>query len=72
MTGSDAEKDRRKAEKHAAMHYFRKPSTLVEFMHPGVIAREILGRRNPADSTSRQIQSIREMLRDAERNRTPV
>ncbi len=42
MTASDAPADQAMAEKHAALHYFRKPSTVKEFMHLGTIVRDIL------------------------------
>ena len=42
MTSSDAPHDHDRAQKHAAMFYFRKPSRLDEFIQLGVIVREIL------------------------------
>lgn len=42
MTGSDAPCDRERAQKHAALHYFRKPSSLAEYMQLGVIVRNLL------------------------------
>ena len=47
MTSSDAPQDHDKAQKHAAMFYFRKPSRLEEFIQLGVIVREILTGRKP-------------------------
>src|ERR1700722_6997735 len=35
MTASDAPSDQEMAEKHAALHYFRKPSSVKEFMQLG-------------------------------------
>ncbi|HEY1340441.1 MAG TPA: response regulator [Bryobacteraceae bacterium] len=43
MTASDSPDDRQRAEKHAALHYFRKPSSLTEFIELGAIVRSILG-----------------------------
>jgi CheY-like chemotaxis protein len=46
MTVSTDPRDIDAARRHAAMHYFMKPSNLQEFMQLGVLAREILeGRR---------------------------
>ncbi len=42
MTSSDAPRDHAQAQKHAAMHYFRKPSSLAEYMQLGVIIRDLL------------------------------
>jgi two-component system, chemotaxis family, response regulator Rcp1 len=42
MTASDAPRDHDQAKKHAAMHYFRKPSNLAEYMQLGVIVRDLL------------------------------
>ena len=47
MTSSDAPQDHDKAQKHAAMFYFRKPSRLEEFIQLGVIVREILTGKKP-------------------------
>jgi DNA-binding response OmpR family regulator len=49
MTASDAPQDHYKAQKHAAMHYFRKPAALDEFLQLGVIVRGILSRKKTAD-----------------------
>ena len=43
MTASDSPADRERAERHAALHYFRKPSSLAEFIELGAIVRSILG-----------------------------
>ena len=43
LTSSDAPSDRQSAEKNAAIHYFRKPSTLAQFMYLGQIVKDILG-----------------------------
>lgn len=42
MSSSDAPADHGRAEKHAALFYFRKPSRLDEFLQLGIIVREIL------------------------------
>jgi CheY-like chemotaxis protein len=42
MTVSTDPRDIDAARRHAAMHYFMKPSNLQEFMQLGVLAREIL------------------------------
>jgi CheY-like chemotaxis protein len=42
MTASDAPHDHAQAKKHAAMHYFRKPSNLDEYMQLGSIVRDLL------------------------------
>ncbi len=47
MTSSDAPQDHERAQKHAAMFYFRKPSRLDEFIQLGVIVREILTGKKP-------------------------
>ncbi|HLK50701.1 MAG TPA: response regulator [Bryobacteraceae bacterium] len=47
MTSSDAPQDHEKAQKHAAIFYFRKPSRLEEFIQLGVIVREILTGKKP-------------------------
>jgi two-component system, chemotaxis family, response regulator Rcp1 len=50
MTSSDAPQDRDKAQKHAAISYFRKPSRLEEFIQLGAIVREILTGKKPPSS----------------------
>jgi len=47
MTSSDSPEDEDRAQKHAALVYFRKPSRLEEFIRLGGIVREILA-RSPA------------------------
>jgi CheY-like chemotaxis protein len=42
MTSSDSAADHDRAQKHAALFYFRKPSRLDEFIQLGVIVRDIL------------------------------
>lgn len=42
MTSSDAPRDHAQAKKLAAMHYFRKPSNLSEYMQLGIIVRGLL------------------------------
>ncbi len=41
-TASDAPRDGVYAKKHAAMHYFRKPSSLDEYMQLGIIVGDLL------------------------------
>jgi CheY-like chemotaxis protein len=48
MTSSAAPSDERSAEKHAVLHYFRKPSELNEFMELGRIVKEVLSSRGAA------------------------
>jgi CheY-like chemotaxis protein len=43
LTSSDAPSDHSSAEKNAALHYFRKPTSLVQFLHLGRIVKEVLG-----------------------------
>src|ERR1041385_5606752 len=47
MASSDAPQDHDRAQKHAALFYFRKPSRLDEFIQRGVIVRDILTRKKP-------------------------
>jgi chemotaxis family two-component system response regulator Rcp1 len=42
MTSSDAPQDHDRAQRHAAMFYFRKPSCLKEFIQLGTIVSDIL------------------------------
>jgi hypothetical protein len=44
MTSSDWRKDLELAEKHERVHYFRKPSTLEEFMHLGGLVKNMIER----------------------------
>ena len=50
LSSSDSPKDRENAEKNAALHYFRKPSTLSEFMELGVIVKQVIDRAKPSVS----------------------
>src|SRR5262249_12656232 len=52
MTSSDAPQDHEMAQKHAAIHYFRKPASLDEFMQLGTIAHAILTKKTGAKGTS--------------------
>jgi CheY-like chemotaxis protein len=45
MSGSDSPADREKAARYPALHYFRKPASLAEFLQLGAIARSILTAR---------------------------
>jgi CheY-like chemotaxis protein len=44
LTSSDAIRDQQIAEKHAAVHYFRKPLSLGQFMQLGKIVKEVIAR----------------------------
>jgi CheY-like chemotaxis protein len=43
MTSSDAPSDQEVADKHAVLHYFRKPSSVKEFMMLGALVRDVIG-----------------------------
>lgn len=47
MTASDSPHDHQAAERHAASHYFKKPSNLAQFMELGAIIRTILAGNAP-------------------------
>lgn len=47
MTSSSAPEDQERAQKHAALFYFQKPSRLDEFIQLGVIVRDILAKKTP-------------------------
>jgi CheY-like chemotaxis protein len=42
LTSSDSPGDHARAEKNAALHYFRKPATLRQFMTLGAVVRELI------------------------------
>ena len=42
MTSSASPRDHEAAERHAALHYFQKPSTLAQFMQLGRIVQDVL------------------------------
>jgi CheY-like chemotaxis protein len=44
LTSSDAPSDHENAEKNAAIHYFRKPSTLGKFLELGIIVKAVIVR----------------------------
>jgi len=44
LTSSDAPADHKIAERNAAIHYFRKPSSLDQFMYLGEIVKDVLCR----------------------------
>jgi CheY-like chemotaxis protein len=44
LTSSDAPSDQQIAERNAAVHYFRKPSSLGQFMDLGRIVKDVLSR----------------------------
>src|SRR5215831_10919455 len=52
MTASDAPKDHETAQKYAAIHYFRKPNSLGEFMQLGAIARGVLAHGKSSEKHS--------------------
>ena len=54
MTASDADEDHAAAEKHAALYYFRKPSTLDGFLQLGKIVNDILTGRKAQEQRSAQ------------------
>jgi CheY-like chemotaxis protein len=45
LTSSQAESDRRSAEKNAAIHYFHKSTSLDQFMLLGKIVKEVISRK---------------------------
>lgn len=48
MTASDSPDDHARAQKQAALHYFRKPSVLAEFMLLGEIVQSVIGNSRPS------------------------
>ncbi len=46
LTSSGSHTDRQQADKHAVLHYFRKPSTLSQFMELGTIVKSVINRAN--------------------------
>jgi CheY-like chemotaxis protein len=42
LTSSDSPIDRETAERNAALHYFRKPSTLEQYMRLGDVVKDII------------------------------
>jgi DNA-binding response OmpR family regulator len=47
LTSSDSPRDYETAEKNAAIHYFRKPSSLAEFLELGTIVKGVIRRARP-------------------------
>jgi DNA-binding response OmpR family regulator len=47
LTSSGSHTDRQHAEKNAVLHYFKKPSTLSQFMELGTIVKSVINRANP-------------------------
>lgn len=45
LTSSDSWPDKRKVERHAAVQFFRKPTSLVEFMELGPVVKSALPER---------------------------
>jgi CheY-like chemotaxis protein len=54
MTSSAAPEDHDRAQKHAVLFYFRKPSRLDEFIHLCVIVRDILLKNTPVGAEARR------------------
>lgn len=50
MTSSDGPADRDSAEKNAAIHYFRKPSSYTQFLHLGTIVKNVIGGASTPES----------------------
>jgi CheY-like chemotaxis protein len=50
LTSSDSPRDQRNAEMHTAVYYFRKPSSLEQFMELGVIVKGVMLKAEPPDS----------------------
>jgi hypothetical protein len=48
LTSSDSPRDYETAEKNAAIHYFRKPSSLAQFLELGTIVKEVISRGKTA------------------------
>lgn len=44
LTSSDSPQDYENAERNAAIHYFRKPSSLAQFLELGTIVKEVISR----------------------------
>jgi CheY-like chemotaxis protein len=55
LTSSDSPRDREKAAANAALHYFRKPSTLEQFLQLGDIVTNILDPKPPVAASHRQL-----------------
>jgi hypothetical protein len=60
MSGSCAAADSDTAQRHAALHYFAKPSRLEDFMMLGSIVRDILTGTKGAPGLNRQKEKRRE------------
>jgi CheY-like chemotaxis protein len=52
LTSSDSPRDVESATRHAALHYFKKPSSIDEYLRLGDIVKEII-EREPTGSASR-------------------
>jgi len=52
LTSSDSPRDIEEAERHAALHYFRKPSSLEQFLTLGDIVKEIIDRGGTGSTKS--------------------
>jgi CheY-like chemotaxis protein len=47
MSASDAPSDHERVQRHAALQYFRKPSSLSDYLQLGIIVRDIVGPKKP-------------------------
>jgi chemotaxis family two-component system response regulator Rcp1 len=57
LTSSDSPRDEENAARHAALHYFRKPSALDEFLTLGDIVSDIIGRGGLGPATEADSQT---------------
>jgi DNA-binding response OmpR family regulator len=64
MSSSGAARDYESARKHAAIHYFRKPFSLDEFMEIGVIVRTVVAERKASNKVSGRSRTDQEALPD--------
>jgi len=51
LSASEAPSDVENAEKCGAVHYFRKPPSLGQFMQLGIIVKQVINRGQPSSST---------------------
>ena len=50
LTSSESPRDIESAERNAAVHYFRKPSSLVQFLQLGTIVKDVINRSRPGSA----------------------
>jgi CheY-like chemotaxis protein len=55
LTSSDAPTDHENADRNAAIHYFRKPSSLDQFMKLGIIVKSVTTRARSSRSATSQL-----------------